>query len=180
MQILATGNSLRAPRSAGFTLVEVLVALMIVGLLSATVVLTMPLAHDPAEVEVKRFMARLTLAAQDSVLAGAPTGVVLESNGYRFFQYARGGWKAIESDAAMAPVEWDKDVTVNLNSTQAGTSIGAAAKDEQAPTQPAIVFSPTGLATPFTISIKSPSSQYTVSGDAFGAISMVTHIDDRP
>ena len=157
----------------GFTLVELLVAVAVMGLLSATVMLTLPIGGDRARVEAQRFLARVTTAAQDSIMTGAPRGLAMDSEGYKFFWYHDGQWQPADGRAELAAVVWDDDVIV---ASRSSSSVG----EEAVPALPPIVFSPTGLATPFTVDISGSGRRYTVTGSLTGDLAMVVHAKAQP
>jgi general secretion pathway protein H len=73
------------PRPSGFTLIEVLVALVIMAVLAGVMVLSLS-GLDPrrAEREAERLAALLTLACEQAELAGRELGVHLAASGYGF------------------------------------------------------------------------------------------------
>jgi len=162
MPTSATGNNSAA---RGFTLVELMVCIAILGLLSAAVVTTLPWSVGAAQTEARRFLARVTLAAQDSVIDGAPRGVTVDGQGYRFFRYRRGQWTPIEGRAELAPARWEKDVKVS----------GHAAVEANDVIKPGVVFNPTGLATPFSVDFTDAAGRHTVTGVATGDFALVSH-----
>ena len=69
----------------GFTLVEMLVVLVIMGLLAATVVLTWP-AGSALRDDATALAARATLAAEESILSGTAMGLDVNAQGYAFYR----------------------------------------------------------------------------------------------
>ena len=173
MPTLATGNKVTHSNYRGFTLVELLVAVAVMGLLSATVMLTLPSGGDRARVEAQRFLARVTTAAQDSILTGKPRGLAIDSQGYKFFWYREGQWQPADSRAELAAAEWDDDVIVTSHPS---SNVG----EEAVPAPPSVVFSPTGLVTPFSVDISGSGRRYTVTGSSTGGLAMVTHAETQP
>ncbi|MDZ7748680.1 MAG: type II secretion system minor pseudopilin GspH [Halofilum sp. (in: g-proteobacteria)] len=83
-----------AGRSHGFTLIELLVVIALIGVLAATVVLSIP-APSTAErlhTEAQRLQARMTLAREEAVLRARTFGLHVESDGYSFLQRTDTGW----------------------------------------------------------------------------------------
>lgn len=80
-------------RFAGFTLVEVLVALVIMAVIAGVMVLSLS-GLDPrrAEREAERLAAVLTLACEQAELAGRELGVHLAASGYGFSLAGDSGW----------------------------------------------------------------------------------------
>lgn len=84
--------------SRGFTLIEILVVLILVGLLAAMAVFTMGGNSQQRELqnEVRELYLLMQTASDQAVLNNLELGLLLEENGYRFvaFQNDTGDWKA--------------------------------------------------------------------------------------
>ena len=96
MPISATGTSNKprrrrraAPRSSGFTLLEVLVVVLIIGIIaSMAAVSTRVLGGDhEMDQEAKRLVAVLTQAREDAMLEGRDVGLRIDPRGYDFMRY---------------------------------------------------------------------------------------------
>lgn len=82
-------------RSNGFSLVEMLVVLMIMGLLAGMAVLTLPGDERKLRAEAERFAAR-TLAARDEAIVGSrPVSLVVSEQGYYFERRSEGQWQPL-------------------------------------------------------------------------------------
>lgn len=81
----------------GFTLLEMLVALFVMGLVAGWVVLsihtTLPLEH-----ESKKLFALLQLLKEESVLQHHSLGISFENNSYRFWKRQAQQWQPIENN----------------------------------------------------------------------------------
>jgi general secretion pathway protein H len=79
----------------GFSLVEMMVVLMVMGLLATVAVLTIPGGEGKLRNEGERFAARV-LAARDEAIVGArPVSLVLSERGYYFERRADGQWQPL-------------------------------------------------------------------------------------
>lgn len=79
----------------GFTMVELLVVLIIMGMLSAAVVLTLPRQDDTLDAAAQSLAARLHLAGEDSVLSNTMIEVRFGEGGSRFHRWRDGRWQDI-------------------------------------------------------------------------------------
>lgn len=100
------GIPMRYPR--GFTLLEILVVLLLVGIVSTLAVLAIGDGGRERQLvqEAKRFAALLVLANEEAVLQSREYGVQFSSEGYRFMAYEPGEksrWRSLEQDALLRP-----------------------------------------------------------------------------
>lgn len=82
-----------ARRTRGFTLLEILVVVLIVGIMLGLALLA--IRDNPEQrlqTEVQRFSALLQLAAQEAVLQSREVAIVIERNGYHFLLLEAGEW----------------------------------------------------------------------------------------
>lgn len=76
-------------RARGFTLIEILVAVVIIGIIMSVAVMSLGVVGDDREVrtEASRFMSLLGVAQDDAIFQGREFGVELMSGAYRFVEY---------------------------------------------------------------------------------------------
>ena len=177
IQTSATGNNRRdAQASAGFTLVEVLVVALILGLVSATVALTVrPAEDDGLLADGERFAAAVRGAGRRAVIDGAVIGLTVSDDSYHFAQYKDGVWRRL---ANRREADWPKGALAELKAAGHETGEGADAQslgtgysikgvDDAAPAPP-VTFLPTGAATPFELRLTGAKGTILVVGDGFG------------
>jgi general secretion pathway protein H len=81
-------------RSAnGFTLVEMMVVIFLLGLASAAVILTLPGGDNAARNEAERLAARVAAARDEAVLQSRPIAFWTRASGYGFERRTNGSWQ---------------------------------------------------------------------------------------
>lgn len=104
MRTLATGA--RA-REAGFTLVEVMVVLTIIGLVAGLALIAAPPPGPSVTLEAERFGARLKRAQEEAVLTNRQVDVDVDASGYAFRVRERAGWRPLV-DRPFGKVAWEE------------------------------------------------------------------------
>src|SRR5690606_39943285 len=108
---------IRSP-SPGFTLVELLVVVALVGLASAAVVLTVPGGEAVLHRQADEFGLRLRHARDEAILGGRMVQVGADAAGYRFSRRDLCHWQPLEA-TPFAPRAWRDGVQAVLPPRQA-------------------------------------------------------------
>lgn len=111
MRISATGTDRMTGLRSGFTLLELLVVLVIVGLMSAAVVLTLPAGTDRLRAAAEGLARDVREAQARAITSGNMTGLVLTTRGYQVVRRARQGWVPM---AAIPAADWPQGATVTV------------------------------------------------------------------
>lgn len=130
---------------AGLSLIEIMVALFIVGLASSFVVLSLPRSPTPL-IEVRGTLDRLLNSQRtEAILGGAPRGLLLEENEVRVLVFDRGLWRAPTGlrDTPVFALHPDTEVVLEGDDEP----VFQTTQDDDAPVVPDIWFDPSGFAT---------------------------------
>jgi type II secretion system protein H len=95
----------RASRLAGFTLVEIMVVVLIIGIVTAGMLLSLKFAGKDTELqtESQRLLALMNYARGQAELQTRDYGIVFSQNGYEFVVYdvQQGAWRQVFEDDAL-------------------------------------------------------------------------------
>lgn len=157
----------RAGRGCGFTLLEILVVVLIIGIvLSLATLAFRDDTEDRLRTEAQRLAALLTLASQEAVLQGNELAVVFGPRGYHFQVLEEGKWTDAK-DAVLRERQLAEDLTLFIEIE--GEAAQPGGKDaEEAP--PRVYLLSSGEMTPFTLTLKHTNSTatYQLSADFSG------------
>ena len=174
-----------ARRQSGFTLLEVLLVAMLMGLVATAVTLSMGGARGDRELDkqARRFMATLQQAQEYSVMDGRLLGLRVEENGWQFMSRAAKDrkWQALTGDKLLGPVQLPEGMTLAVELEGFNWRTESDERQEQGRAEeeraPQIFVFPGGELTPFvlTLSQQDEDLEYlrTVRGDEFGRLSLL-------
>ncbi len=98
----------------GFTLMELMVVLVIIGIMSSFVILNLPAGKQDIAEEAEHIAARFTLAAREAVLRGETIGIIITQGSYRFVRRSRGSWHVLALNPGTQSYDWPENATMNL------------------------------------------------------------------
>ncbi|VAW73441.1 hypothetical protein MNBD_GAMMA12-3366 [hydrothermal vent metagenome] len=134
--------------SSGFTLLELMVVILIIGLMTNYVVLSYRTtdAATLAKQEAKKLAYLITLASQDSLMRSRPISLHLNAKGYQFLLKSKTDLWLPSKDKLFKPQRLPKGVTIELNLSNDEDQFSVP-EEETAQ----ILLSTSGELTPFTI-----------------------------
>lgn len=141
----------------GFTLVELMIVLVIIGLMSAVVIMTMPDPRGKLINEAERLAARTQAVRDGAVIDGREKSLVVDPLGYGFEEKRRGTWSPVQQ-RSLARTAWSQ-----------GTGIAIGRE-----TRKTVVFDTTGLVSePITVTLKRDGERVGVAIGLDGDIRIV-------
>jgi len=107
---------------SGFTLVELLIVVGILGLLTSLVVLSIPGDSGALESDAQRFAAKAAALRDNAILQSRPMAVQVTASGYSFLERRDGSWDVLE-DKPFISTNWSSGVTI-ANDTEGSLLVG--------------------------------------------------------
>lgn len=159
MPTLATGAEprparARPERSAGFTLVELMVVLVIMGLMASVALLAVGRPQPSLAKVAEQFGARLVRAQEEAILTNRPVGVAVTATGYAFRTRTAQGWAPLQ-DGPFKPVAWGEGVAAVTGDFAPGGQVN---------------FEASGAAEPLVVTLTREARRLRVSVDAAGNV----------
>jgi general secretion pathway protein H len=140
---------MRRPAVRGFTLVELMIVIALIGLATAAVVWALPDPRGRLVDEAERFAGRAK-AAHDLAIAGArPVSLWVSATGYGFDERRGGAWVAI-GDKPLRVAQWGQGTRARITGRER------------------VIFDPTGLVEhPLAVRIErdNATTAITIAGD---------------
>ena len=180
MPISPVGNNKSA--QSGFTLVEILAVMLIIGLMAGAVIMNMP--HKPEAVEVRgRVLAtHIGLTAQKALIEQQPFGLSFTQTGYDILKYSGQDYSDQNfsgqnlSDQNFSGQNWEiveefefdleKPPVLSMTQNAAKIDLEAAAKTGI----PVIRYDRTGLGTVFELVLDDGKTEYVIKGAIDGSV----------
>ncbi len=163
--------------AAGFTLLEVLVVVVIIGIIASMAVVSVNVLGGDREMdqETARLAAVLGQAREDAMLQGRDVGLRLDPTGYDFLRYDTRSeqWTVASDDPMLRSRSLPPGVDLELRLESRDVQLASrASADPQAPPSPQIVVQASGDLVPFEILLRREGTDEVrrVAGAADGTI----------
>lgn len=99
--------------SNGFTLVELMITLFIIGLIAGAVVMTLPGDETAISEDADRFAARVAAARDEAIIGSRPVAVWIAPSGYGFEQRRDGQWLPM-TGSGLDDMNWRQGTIAHL------------------------------------------------------------------
>jgi len=174
---------MRAPRrdrltQTGFTLIEMLVVVLIIGVVMSFVSLSLnpSSAADRMDTDARRIEALTQTAADDAILYGREIGLDITRNGYRFLRLGDDGWQVINvPDSPLRARELSEGVVLTLVESDEDTPrLANGDEDDDDTVRPEAFFLSSGETVPFALEISATGVDhfFRLTGQANGTLAM--------
>jgi general secretion pathway protein H len=167
----------RQPRTdnrqpSGFTLIEILVVVVILGVLAAALTLAVGVGGGERQLErqAEQVQALVGYACEQAELSGREIGVSMNTSGYRFSRLERDNWTAFR-DGELRPRAWLPNSGATLSRDGQRVEITL-----QFPDKPQLLCFSSGELTAFELEFRLPenSARYRLDGGPDGTVTLAT------
>ncbi len=170
--------------SAGFTLIEIMVVVVIIGVVAALMVLSFTLTGRDRELEKEsdRLFALFTYAREQAELQTREYGVLFQDDGYEFLTYdvRRAIWRGVPDDEALVARRLPEGLGVKLT-VEARPVVLTRPKDARDKTPQVMIFS-NGDLTSFAATLEREGGlrSVTVTQDDQGQVIEQPMVESKP
>lgn len=164
-----------ASRLRGFTLLELLIVIVIMGLMATFAVLSLGsrALDERLDTEARRLFELITLAAEEAVLQGTELGYVHTADGYAFLVLKDGKWLPLEDAGALRPRTLNEPFFLELRVED--RPVGPARlDDDKVELKPQVLLLSSGEVTAFRLNLRARNYgvYFQLEGDVLGRLKL--------
>ncbi|MEH6822971.1 MAG: type II secretion system minor pseudopilin GspH [Motiliproteus sp.] len=156
-------GSSRQPQR-GFTLMELMLVILIIGLMVATVSLSLPdSANQQLQKQASRLHAQINLASQKTVFQNIDIGLLVTTDSYNFYHFEGDRWTLLEPQSRFSPRPLPPEAYFELSLDGQQVNLKQAS-------EPQILFLSDGQMSDFqlALSIDAQTTHFSIRGDLNG------------
>ncbi len=142
---------------SGFTLLEMLVALVIAAVLAGTLMLAVPDRSRSLRYEADRLARLMAVAREEAILRGAPVRFETDGEKFRFVVWLDRAWQPLVDDPALRERAWLAPTTLTL---------------ERADGQRVIEFGREQVDVPFRLRLARDGAQAVITANGLGGFAL--------
>lgn len=147
-------------KELGFTLVEILTVLFILALTTSVAMLSINPPKAAIEKQAEQLTFELNALAQDGLISGSVTAAGFSKEGYTLYSFENSEW------AERMSGEWQDSYRLTL--TRASARL-----DMPKTTEPLVLFQPTGLSTPFELTLSDRETKFSLTTEGDGRVELI-------
>ncbi len=170
MPTLATGTWTNNPPPYGFTLLEVMITLVLIGIITSLAVLSVGASGggERLATEARRLAALIELNHQEAILRGEQRGVRFIRGGYQFLTLGeKGQWRPVTDSALLRRHRLPRDLRLQVRVEGEPITLNSISP------RPQIFLFSTGEASDFEATLSTAQNQaYTIAGNTLGRLSV--------
>lgn len=164
-----------ASRLRGFTLLELLIVIVIMGLMATFAVLSLGsrALDERLDTEARRLFELITLAAEEAVLQGTELGLIHTADGYAFLVLKDGKWLPFEDAGALRPRTLNEPFFLELRVED--RPVGPARlDDDKVDLKPQVLLLSSGEVTAFRLNLRARNYgvYFQLEGDVLGRLKL--------
>lgn len=163
----------RYPSDAGFSLIELMVVIVIMGLMASVVVLNLPSSKQTLRGDSEVIVARLQLAAQEAILTGNIIGLRMDQTGYGFLRRIRGEWTPYAPAGLQGTIAWPDNTKLDFHFEGEKVTLARNSKTVVAQSVPSVFFLPSGETQNFTLTFSTPREEEIIQVVDNGVITLI-------
>ncbi len=160
----------------GFTLLEVLVVMLVIGVLVSFAMLSLRQGDNRLEEEAQRLAELIKLAAEEAIFEGREHAVEFSDEGYTFLAFDGEKWQPLPDEPILRPRTLPDDASLSVDVEGDYVTLGADPDEEdqdERATPSRIYLLSSGEVTPFHITLRRTGEVggFRISGDPRGRLS---------
>lgn len=157
------GKGTQLNSNQGFSLIEIMVVVLIIGISASMAVLYIDNSDDRLKSEAKRLLAMTQLVRDEAIMTGRSLAMIIDSSNYYFSRREKGKWVQLTSKP-FKKITMSADIRLRFIS--AGKGSGNSTKQANL-----FYFLPTGETSEFQVWISNDNMEYVLSSTTLGELS---------